>query len=623
MARKSPSFAIYEDEGIAIHDFTESLLDETDLKSPDVSGITIEVDEAEDEDDQEAQSEDDGAAHCDRHLGDSEDSNDADDERRESAVTTASISTLPESAYETDHDLVIPMHKPYTPPIMRPQFRRAESIRRMQMTSPPPFGSRSPRQSVLRHSRARSGTPRSVRSVDAKGSPRVRRQRSGETEIQQEEEQKHYPLVLLHVTLLPVSLRWSVESMQELVPAHTMENLQLVRSKVSETVLQRGVLIPHPREEYELLEERLLEALELRDERITKCGHFFKRDSTGSTSSDSDHDSGVGSTSDSSDSSTCATCKSHVKTLRSPAGSGKSKWTIRVFAANGLMRSAAWSAAWSEMESVDVEILPWISDDIRRKLDERREEEEVEERERQEEEAERIKEIVEEQVQLAYEQRMAAQEQQRQADDTERRAKVRKEELEGREMVLRSTEPASPLPTPIEETPAQSKGNEVPDIYRPSQIPLSILVRNYLYLLAQDRRNVVIFFLVVVSAFFLIRPRPVGLTTDLSPIMEANRTERFSVLPSATPVSELGGISQAVPMGADETSTEWSVLATPSSETDHQVHSLDYEPSIYLEDILDDESTETRPEDANGVDSDRDDTLGSVAVESTIFDAEL
>src|SRR6201999_4293007 len=112
-------------------------------------------------------------------------------------------------------------------------------------------------------------------------------------------------------------------------------------------------------EEYEMLEERLLEALELRGARVTKCGHFRPRSSDGSSSLSSEEergsDSGVGSSVDSSGEEVCATCGHCVKTATSDVDK---TWTIKVFAANGLMRSSAWAAAWSEMERVDVEILP-------------------------------------------------------------------------------------------------------------------------------------------------------------------------------------------------------------------------------------------------------------------------
>ena len=258
-----------------------------------------------------------------------------DDEKN---YTRTSISSFPESNYPTDYEPTT-MHKPYTPTYSRP------STRRMQMSSP------------LR--KGRLGTPQS----EPRGSPRSRRR-----DYDLDEEPKRLPLVLLHITALPVKLPWTVQAMREVLPQYTIDNLQLLKSKLSETVLKRGILIPHPREDYELLEEKLLETLELQEPRISKCGHYRGRHSTDSTvsSGSTSADSGMGDSVDASDEEHCSTCHHHLRA----AGSGKQKWSIRVYAANGLMRASAWSAAWSEMERIDVEIMPWIKDDLRIKLDE-------------------------------------------------------------------------------------------------------------------------------------------------------------------------------------------------------------------------------------------------------------
>lgn len=422
---------------------------------------------------------------------------DADDERRVSGVTATSISSYPASVYDAYHDQAVESHQPYTPPIIRPSFRRPQSVQRMRMTSP--FGSRSPRPSVLSYSRSRTGTPRSALSVDARGSPRRRRAVCEKEDEEREAEEKHHPLVLLHVTLLPINLPWSMESMQELVPVHVLENLQLLRSKVSDTVLQRGILIPHPREEYELLEERLLEALELKEARVTKCGHFRSRNSAGSEAAGSDSDSGLGSSLDGSDGEPCATCQHNIKTSKSGVGTGSRKWTVKVFASNGLMRSSAWAAAWSEMESVDVEILPWISDAMRKRLDVRREEEEAKERERLEDEEARIREVVGEQVWLAHEEkkRVDALEIHVQEGDVFARQAPAK--------VAAEADSAEQRASTVRSSSGTSK-SELPQIYRPSQIPLTVLIKNYIFLLAQDRRNVAMFCLCLVALFFAVRP---------------------------------------------------------------------------------------------------------------------
>ena len=73
-----------------------------------------------------------------------------------------------------------------------------------------------------------------------------------------------FPLVSLHVTLLPIPVSYSPAIMQKVLPHQILENWKLIQEKVTNTVLERGILIPHPRDEYELLEERLLESLELK-----------------------------------------------------------------------------------------------------------------------------------------------------------------------------------------------------------------------------------------------------------------------------------------------------------------------------------------------------------------------
>lgn len=275
-----------------------------------------------------------------RHDGANDDgAHEGDDEKN---YTRTSISSFPESSYPTDYERT-PMHKPYTPQYVRP------SSRRMQLSSP------------LR--KGKFGTPYS----EPRGSPRSRRK---DFDVDNDlHEPKRFPLILLHITALPLSISWTHQAMREILPQHILDNLQLLKSKLSPTVLKRGILIPHPRDDYELLEEKLLEALDLQEPRISKCGHYRNRHSTDSdlTHASSSTDSGVGSSvEDGSDEEHCSTCHHHLLA----AGSGKQKWSIKVYAANGLMRASAWHAAWSEMERVDVEIMPWIKDEFRIKLDE-------------------------------------------------------------------------------------------------------------------------------------------------------------------------------------------------------------------------------------------------------------
>jgi hypothetical protein len=290
-----------------------------------------------------------------------------------------------------------------------------------------------------------------------------------------EEEGKDYPLVLLHVSLLPIDLPWSGESMRERLPAQTLENLQMLRSKVSETMLQRGVLIRHPQADFELLEERILEVLELRDPRVTKCGHFLRRDSYKSqipeSTQDRDSDSGLGSGVDESDGEVCETCHCHIQTTKASVGDKEKKWTIKIFAANGLMRSSAWGAAWPEMERIDCEILPWIGDDVRQKLDQQLAQEAAESR------------LAESSTSVAITRAQQA-------------IIVRENDTSRQQEALKSVPAASLLPSSSTSQPTAPS----PQVHKPSQIPLSVLLKNYIYLLAQDRRNVVILFLVLLLA---------------------------------------------------------------------------------------------------------------------------
>lgn len=488
MARliKTHQFAIFEDADIPILDVgttEQRLLDDVSTIEAKIQTAAEELEDARDlitSDEYTLHELEDGQKH-------GNDNNGANDERRLSGLTTVSISSLPESCYESDDEPSEQRQHPYTPPVIRPRFPQIESIKRLQGNSAPQFGSRNSRRSLTSKSRPLKRTPRSARYNNAIRIPKPRRRISEQTEAP-DEEHGHYPLVLLHATLLPVDLPWSTESMQELLPAQLLDNLRLLKAKVSENVRDRGILISHPGEEYELLEERLLEALELKDERITKCGHFHRRDSSNSASGS---DSGVGSSVDGSEGEMCNTCQHRIKFSRAPIGDSNKKWSVKIFAANGLMRASAWAAAWQDMESVDVEIVPWISEDLRRQLDKRREQEEAfQEAVRRDDEDAKIRQMVEDEVRLAFEIQRSRREAEsgmaREHEPTEPyKQDVSMEETDAEEVTFQTFEDPLQLQAP----------QDLPQIYPPSEIPLSILLKNYVYLLAQDWRNVAIFLL--------------------------------------------------------------------------------------------------------------------------------
>ena len=181
---------------------------------------------------------------------------------------------------------------------------------------------------------------------------------------------KEYPLVLLHCTLLPPSLPIptgigtpSQKLLEEVLPPQYWRRWRLLGEKVGSGVIRdRGILISHPQDMYDLLEERLLESLELQRPRLNK-GHFLGQD----TDSEKEDQSGQESATDDEQGEGCPDCGGRV--IRG-SHCGK-KWEINVFAANGLMRAGAWAAAWKEMEKVDVEVGLWLPPDVRRELEKR------------------------------------------------------------------------------------------------------------------------------------------------------------------------------------------------------------------------------------------------------------
>ncbi|KAJ5994923.1 hypothetical protein N7481_001900 [Penicillium waksmanii] len=211
---------------------------------------------------------------------------------------------------------------------------------------------------------------------------------------------KEYPLVLLHCNLLAPSLPVAGASLlrnqgivEETLPVEYWKRWRRLQEKVGSGVTRdRGVLISHPEDLYDLLEERLLESLELQRARLHQ-GHFLGREERhhgGDDDDDDDGDEGDGNGSEREDyddyysdreesetdgeqGDECPDCGGRVQ----KHSDSNRKWEIRVFAANGLMRAGAWAAAWKEMEKVDVEVGLWLPSDVRRSLEKRLAEEQA------------------------------------------------------------------------------------------------------------------------------------------------------------------------------------------------------------------------------------------------------
>ncbi|KAF2461890.1 hypothetical protein BDY21DRAFT_359923 [Lineolata rhizophorae] len=440
---------------------------------------------------------------------------------------------------------------PFTPMKERLLFRSPGSVRALQMASPPPFEPRynsvaSPPNSHGKRYKltapppappgpSRNGTPRSVQSQSVitngsgakmHGSPRQACLTSGR-------DHEKLPLVLLHATLLPLVCPWSPENMEEILPKHVLDKFKLLAEKMTDNVMARGILIRHPKEEYDVLEERLLESLELKTPRILKCGHWYgEEDEDPIDSAYGDSESGRHEyhdydedNSDSECGTPCGDCGKPFK-VDSWGVEGRKRWDIKIYAANGLMRAGAWSAAWSEMERVDVEIAPWIPDDLRRKLDEKTQAEEAEARKMADErESRRLEEErqAREQREMEAARRLGEERrarERREAEEAERRAQASVERSPSAEPqvdpLLRNSHGSSEGPEHI----IEGLDRTLPRVGRNGgEIPLGTLVQNYLYLLSQDRRNVAIFAL---SLLVLVLAMISGAPSVTSPVYDGS-----------------------------------------------------------------------------------------------------
>jgi hypothetical protein len=362
----------------------------------------------------------------------------------------------------------------------------------------------------------------------------------------------------------------------------------MLQEKLTETVLSRGVLIPHPGEEFDLLEESLLETLGLCAPRIGSCGHFHAQGHDSDI--DSGNDSGVSGVGDdrkqlitlatkshrwstqSDMEDTCFDCARPIRLPGKGIGSGNTRWNINVYASNGLMSAGAWFAAYKEMERVDVEIEPWVPEDVRRALDMALEREENQAR-KEHEELDKLR------FDLEVMQRLRSD-----ADDERAKAEQRVADLEfdldqAKKAVLSappSTPPATDAPLAIEDglmlptrgdsvkepqsrTPPSSPPPLMPTP-EPTEIPLSTLLRNYLILLVQDKRNIwlgVLSGLVILLSLRLSSPPHQATTT--APLTDTTRPQFGNSILSNAHTLTFEGRHSTVDTG----SSTWSSLAAP------------------------------------------------------------
>ncbi|KAL9107749.1 MAG: hypothetical protein Q9227_007371 [Pyrenula ochraceoflavens] len=240
-------------------------------------------------------------------------------------------------------------------------FRHPSSVCAMQMRD-------EDEESILKRRRESALTGRlsnfSARTSTSL-SPSKRHSRSVRSSSQKPKLKQEYPLVLLHCTLLPPTLQMQTKVtdpmlLQEILPQEYRWRWKLLNDRILQNgeISSRGVLIPHPRNDYDLLEERLLESLELAQPRL-RGGHFLgteSRDGTPIKEKPSCEEIRGGPK--------CPDCGTHL-----PLDNESRKWEVKVYAANGLMRAGAWSAAWNEMEKVDVEVGLWLPENVRQQIE--------------------------------------------------------------------------------------------------------------------------------------------------------------------------------------------------------------------------------------------------------------
>ncbi|UKZ56071.1 hypothetical protein TrVGV298_009897 [Trichoderma virens] len=223
-----------------------------------------------------------------------------------------------------------------------------------------------------------SGIPRSGRrsalpTVSRLGSPSLSAQYSAK-KTPPRFKKNDPPLVLLHVTLLPLRWAWG-DVLDEAKTSELSEGVKTLREAwrqlqdtIGDTIQDRGVLLPHPQNDFEVMEERLLEALELPFKsraRILECGHYLGpsnempfADEHDSEDDDTyDDDRSARASVPKKDTHWCTTCSCEIPV--DALGAGKI-YRVKVYASNGLLRAGAWEACWKEMERVDIELEPMM-----------------------------------------------------------------------------------------------------------------------------------------------------------------------------------------------------------------------------------------------------------------------
>ncbi|CAG8225988.1 unnamed protein product [Penicillium salamii] len=443
-------------------------------------------------------------------------------------------------------------------------FRKPSSVRALQMHTE----DEADEDDYLTPPRRRAGI-RSPGSAQAKRSPyyspKAQRQPTPKREA---------PLVLLHCTLLPPSIPVpgaaeprNQDILEDELPTEYWKRWRRLQDRVGSGVLRdRGVLISHPEDLYDMLEERLLESLELQRPRLQN-GHFVGRedqDDSGDDFSDIDE-----SETDGEQGEECPDCGNHVRHSDS-----NRKWEIRVFAANGLMRAGAWAAAWRDMEKVDVEVGLWLPSDVRRGLERRFAEEQMALVERDQAQSPAmqmlpISSLVDRENQILPE-----------ILQSPRRSHVRMVSDVGSfqsRSVMPSRESISgPSVEPEHHVHSQRDG-------RNHEVALSTLCANYIRVLATDRRNIALVLLSMLVAFLAFG---YGQRQPLYPEVQSYQAESYDMpLPSIMPSMSVASASLSPSPTAEPVPSAEEVHPARSAEAGAEAQATYDGPLDLLKDV--------------------------------------
>ncbi|KAK1834539.1 hypothetical protein QBC39DRAFT_229338, partial [Podospora conica] len=433
----------------------------------------------------------------------------------------------------------------------RVPFRTPSAVRAMQMSSPTPsvFTGASPR-SGQRHTGQSFGSASRNSFLQSPSGSTQYSPKGRTTPSRLKPRHEEPPLVLLHVTVLPLRWIWgdvldeldtvdgkALDESGQLYEASQQvkrirDSWRQLQDCLGDMVFERGVLIPHPQDDYEVLEERLLEALELpllRRARILDCGHYLgysnmMEDADYETESDDGYTSETSRRAKEDKKHWCKTCKTDIK--YESLGAGR-VFRLKVYASNGLLKASAWEACWKTMERVDVEVEPIVeltvqaelerladiqAEERQQRLQREAEEDEAAERQREAEEEEEAE--LRREAELLHEAERQHEAALKLEDELRRDMEhhMRRDEGRARDYYGDSPMPHGMSPSPYPESTA---GRRHPDPYVPPAQPHHLenatfmdLFLEAIKVLLRDPKNVAIIVLCIFLGCVMLRPTP-------------------------------------------------------------------------------------------------------------------